>query len=187
MTLTAVLFAGGQSRRMGADKATLVFAGGPLWARQLGALRDLKPDTLWVSARERPAWCPAEIEAVLDAPPARGPLSGLAAVLGRVRTTHMLALAVDLPLMTKEHLQKLWAQAQPGCGVMPLTGDDFEPLCAIYPVEAGAAAADALAGGRLVLQSFAKFLVEQKRARIYLLAESERAFYRNVNTRADLT
>ena len=42
-TLTAVLLAGGESRRMGADKATLICDGEPLWARQLATLKKLSP------------------------------------------------------------------------------------------------------------------------------------------------
>src|SRR5437867_2135004 len=96
-TLTAVLFAGGESRRMGADKAMLEIGGEPLWARQLRRLRELQPERILISARSKPAWCPAEIETVLDEPPSRGPLSGLAAALKIIQTTHLLALAIDLP------------------------------------------------------------------------------------------
>src|SRR5438552_6491344 len=99
MTLTAVLFVGGESRRMGVDKATLRIAGEFLWERQLKVLRELKADALWISARTKPAWCPKEIEVVLDDPPSRGPLSGLSAVLNKMQTTHALALAIDLPRM----------------------------------------------------------------------------------------
>jgi molybdenum cofactor guanylyltransferase len=96
-TLTAVLFTGGESRRMGADKATLVLDGEPLWSRQLRTLRELQPERILISARTKPAWCPPEIEVVLDKPPSRGPLTGLAAALKRIHTTHLFALAIDLP------------------------------------------------------------------------------------------
>ncbi|MBO0696335.1 MAG: NTP transferase domain-containing protein, partial [Verrucomicrobia bacterium] len=43
MNISAVLLAGGQSRRMGTDKATLPFRGKPLWQIQLGLLRELEP------------------------------------------------------------------------------------------------------------------------------------------------
>ena len=186
MTLTAVLFAGGLSRRMGTDKATLTLAGGPLWARQLKLLRELEPQSLWVSARERPAWCPPDIEVVPDAPPSRGPLSGIAAVLPRLQTTHLLALAIDLPHMTAEQLRKLLAAAQPGCGVIPINGDYFEPLCAIYPAEAAAVAADMLGADKLSLQDLAQALLHQNLLAPYPLAEPEKQFFHNLNTPADL-
>ena len=186
MTLTAVLLVGGLSRRMGVDKATLEIAGKPLWAKQINLLRELQPQAIWVSARARPAWCPAEIEAVVDTPPSRGPLSGLTAALQRLQTTHLLALAIDLPRMTADELRTLLALAQPGCGVMPTNADYFEPLCAIYPVEAAAIATDALAGRDVSLQKFSQTLLSLKRVQTYALSESEKPFFLNANSPADL-
>lgn len=186
-SLTAVLFVGGLSQRMGVDKATLLFAGEPLWATQLRLLRELNPDALWVSARVRPAWCPPEIEVVDDEPPSRGPLSGLAAALRKVKTSHLLALAIDMPRMTAGTLRQLWSQAKPGCGVIPANDDLLEPLCAIYPVEAATNAAAALSGGGDVsLQSFVHALLRQDHMRIHPISESERGFFQNVNTPGDL-
>src|SRR5436190_20139911 len=100
LTLTAALLVGGESRRMGADKALLGIDGAPLWAWQLQKLRSLSPKKILVSARTRPSWCPADIEVVLDRPPSCGPLSGLSAMLETVQTSHLLVLAIDLPQMT---------------------------------------------------------------------------------------
>lgn len=186
MTLTAVLFVGGLSRRMGVDKATLEIAGKPLWAKQINLLRELQPQAIWVSARARPAWCPAEIEVVIDTPPSRGPLSGLAAALQRLQTTHLLALAIDLPRMTVDELRTLFALAQPGCGVMPTNGDYFEPLCAIYPVEATAVAIDARAGRDVSLQKFSQTLLSLNRVRTHALSEIEKSLFLNANSPNDL-
>ena len=186
MTLTAVLLVGGLSRRMGVDKATLEIAGKPLWAKQISLLRELQPQAIWVSARARPAWCPAEIEVVIDAPPSRGPLGGLAAALQRLQTTHLLALAIDLPRLTADELRRLLALAQTGCGVIPTNGDYFEPLCAIYPVEAAMVATDALAGQDVSLQKFSQTLLSLNRVQTYTLSESEKPFFLNANSPADL-
>lgn len=146
MTLTAVLLAGGGSRRMGRDKATIVFRGKPLWQRQLELLRNLRPEKIFVSVRKEPSWLPLETELLLDEPPSRGPLSGLTKALERMQTSHLAVLAVDMPSMTSEQMRILWGLATIGCGVLPMIGDLAEPLAAIYPREASADFSTALAG-----------------------------------------
>ena len=54
MNISAVLLAGGESHRMGQDKATLVFRGKPLWEIQLDLLRKLQPREIFLSARTDP-------------------------------------------------------------------------------------------------------------------------------------
>src|SRR5204862_7321021 len=97
MNISSVLLAGGESRRMGKDKATVVFRGQPPWEIQLGLLRKLEPAEIFISARTDPSWRRAAVQFVADATPSRAPLSGLAASLARMRTTHRLALGIDMP------------------------------------------------------------------------------------------
>ncbi|MGN6555556.1 MAG: molybdenum cofactor guanylyltransferase [Verrucomicrobiota bacterium] len=186
MTLTAVLFAGGLSTRMGLDKALLQFQGQPLWLRQVQLLSQMQPQALWISARSRPAWCPESIEVVCDVEPSRGPLSGLAETLGRLQTSHLLALAVDLPQMTIQPLLKLRDLIAPGCGAVPFADGHFEPLAAIYPVEAASVAARALERGELSLQAFVRQLQREQRVQAYPLSADELKCFANANTPADL-
>lgn len=185
MTLTAMLIAGGHSRRMGRDKATMTVDGELLWQRQLRLLRDLSPAVLWVSARTSLSWCPAEVEVVMDQPSSRGPLSGLAARLSRLQTSHLLVLAIDLPRVSKEHLRKVWALARPGSGVIPRNDDYIEPLCAVYPAEAASIAQKALKSRDASLQHFARTLLGQSRAQVYTLTQAERSLYLNLNSPSD--
>lgn len=186
MTLTTILLAGGRSRRMGVDKATVPIAGEPLWQRQLRLLREMRPDALQVSAQTPPPWCPPDIEVVLDTPPSRGPLSGIAAALRQLQTSHLLVLAIDLPRMTPEHLQKLWSLARPGIGVLPRQRDYFEVLCAIYPAEAITSFEDTLNCTDWSLQPLARKLISQSRLQIYSLRDEEQKFHFNMNMPADL-
>jgi molybdopterin-guanine dinucleotide biosynthesis protein A len=171
---------------MGTDKATLMIAGEPMWLRQLNTLRKVRPDKLLISARMRPAWSPADIEIVLDEPPSRGPLSGLAAALRHMPSTHLLALAIDLPEMTDGHLSELWQLARPGVGVIPQSWGSYEPLAAIYPATATTMVESALAIGRLSLQYLVENLLERQEACIYPIKEDDRRFYLNVNSEDDL-
>ena len=186
VTLSAMLLAGGRSRRMGMEKATVLIEGEPLWRRQLQVLQELQPVALWVSAREPLRWCPSGIEIVLDERPGQGPLSGVAAGLSRLKTSHLLVLAVDLPQMTAEHLSKLQSLTRPGQGVIPRQGDYFEPLCAIYPVESIALAEAMLGTSNVSLQYFVELLLGKGQAVAYDLTPAEQPLYLNLNTPADV-
>src|SRR3982074_3328914 len=107
MKISAVLLAGGQSRRMGQDKAAIAFRNVPLWQIQLDLLRRLQLQELYISAQTDPPWRPAEIQFVPDDRPSRGPLSGITAALSRISGGHLLALAIDMPFMTESYLRSL--------------------------------------------------------------------------------
>src|ERR1043165_8061611 len=121
--LSAVLLAGGESRRMGRDKATLEIAGKPLWQHQITLLESLNPVEILISARTDHDWRPGTAIFVVDQPPSVGPLSGIAATLHTCRGSHLLVLAIDLPWMTSSYLHSLLDQLRPGCGIVPTIGD----------------------------------------------------------------
>ena len=186
MNISAVLLAGGQSRRMGRDKATILFRGKPLWQIQLGLLRKLQPAEIFVSARTDPAWRPLDVTFVPDEPPSRGPLSGLTATLARIQSSHLLALAIDMPLMNEEHLRFLCSEIQRGCGVLPMIGDLAEPLAAIYPAEACDTFSAALSGNDFALQALTNQLVKTGKLRAVRVPEEEQRCYWNFNEPADM-
>ena len=185
MNISAMLLAGGESRRMGQEKATLIFRGKPLWQIQLDLLCKLEPEEVFVSARSDPAWRPAGVQFVSDERPSRGPLSGLSATLPRIRTDHLLALAVDMPLMSENYLRLLCKLIEPGRGVLPMIGDHAEPLGAIYPKGAGIDFIAALSGSDFSLQSLTKKLVEIGKLNLVNVLEEEGKFFRNFNDFGD--
>jgi len=185
ITLTAVLLAGGESQRMGRDKATIEFEGQPLWKRQLEVLRAVGPKKIFVSVRTLPSWLPEDAELLLDDPPLRGPLSGLTKALATMRTTHLLALAVDMPFMTSEQLDVLRKLAAEGRGVVPVIGERAEPLAAIYPGEAATDFATALAGADFSLQRVIRKLAAQEKVRLLAVPAQGEHFYRSMNEPAD--
>ena len=186
LDISAVLLAGGESRRMGGDKATILFGGKPLWKIQLELLRKLEPAEIFVSARTDPAWRPDDVQFVADVPPSRGPLSGLVASLHRTCTSHLLALAIDMPFMSETHLRSLCARAEPGRGVLPRIENRAEPLAAIYPSEVRDDLAAALSRNDFSLQGLTRGLVRAGRFNVMDVSRAEAEFYRNLNEPADL-
>lgn len=181
MTLTAVLLVGGESRRMGRDKATIEFEGRPLWERQLEILRSLAPEKTFVSARTMPSWLPDDVELLVDDPPSRGPLSGLTKTAAALRTTHLVALAVDMPFMTAEQLRSLRDLARVGSGVVPIIGERVEPLAAIYPSEAAADFVAALSGSDFSLQSVVRTLAHLGKIQFWAVPKGDEHLFRSVN------
>lgn len=181
MTLTAVLLAGGESRRMGKDKAVIAFQGEPLWQRQIALLRRLRPEKIFVSVRHEPSWLPLDTELLVDDPPSRGPLSGLTKGLAAMRTTHLLALAVDMPFMTSEQLAVLCELVTEGRGVVPVINERAEPLAAIYPAEAAVDFAGALAGTDFSLQRVIRELADEKKVALLAVPAQDEHLYRSVN------
>ena len=187
MKFTALLLAGGESRRMGREKATIVCCGQPLWQRQLGTLRGLHPEKIFVSARTNPAWMPPDAELLLDEPPSHGPLSGLTRALERMQTSHLAVLAVDMPFMTVHEMRFLCDLAREHCGVVPMIDQRAEPLAAIYPREALSDFVAALASREFSLQAVIRALAESKKIQLFDVPKEKRNLYRSVNEPADLS
>jgi molybdenum cofactor guanylyltransferase len=185
MSISAVLLAGGESRRMGQDKATLVFQGKLLWEIQIDLLRKLRPREIFLSARSDPVWRPPDVHFAPDQTPSRGPLSGLAATLPRIRTDHLLVLAIDMPLMTENFLRSLCDVVKPSYGALPMIGDRAEPLAAIYPKAADNDVSAALVGPDFSLQSLAKKLMAVGKLRLVSVSKNEERYFTNLNRPGD--
>ena len=100
--VAGILLAGGRSRRMGRDKASLAWHGSTLARRAAGLLaRCSEPPVVVVCApgQELPP-LPEWVEVVRDPEPGLGPLAGLAAGLrvAAPRASVAAVCAVDAPL-----------------------------------------------------------------------------------------
>jgi molybdopterin-guanine dinucleotide biosynthesis protein A len=187
MNISAVLLAGGESRRMGKDKATLLYRGKPLWQIQFELLRKLEPTEIFISARADPVWRPADVQFVADDPPSRGPLSGLAAALAQTHSNHLLAVAIDMPFITEKYLRFLCSQIEPGRGVIAKIDDRFEPLAAIYPQKVLTNFQSALSGMDFSLQTLTGNLAAAGKLHVTpVTSPDERKLFRNLNEPADL-
>ncbi len=103
------VLAGGQSTRMGRDKALLLFDGQPLIARALATLREAGLPAAIAGARSNLAEFAPLIE---DAHPGLGPLSGICAALAATPARRAVFVPVDLPLLPASLLCFLLHHAQ---------------------------------------------------------------------------
>ncbi len=187
LPLTAVLLAGGQSRRMGTDKALLEIEGQPLWRRQLALLASLEPAEVLVSGPRRPEF-PASLRNVEDAGPSRGPLTGLATALRTASFPHVLVLAIDMPLMTRTFLEKLCDLRGVRRGVVPFILERerrekfYEPLAAIYPRECLDLIERHLTSADWSMQGLVRAGVSARLLTEFEIKPQDRRCFRNINS-----
>ena len=182
---TAVLLAGGRSRRMGRDKALLQLPDGRrLWERQLGVLRELEPTELFISGPAREGF-PSGVATLEDETPDLGPLGGIATALAAMQTGRLVVLAVDLPAMTAGYLRALLIDSSEQTlsrGVVPQADDGFfEPLAAVYPEASLVEARARTQSVNRSLQTFVRGLVSAGLARPRPISPEESGLFVNWN------
>lgn len=182
----AALIAGGKSTRMGHDKAAIILHGHPLWRHQLDILAGTQPGLLFV-AGHCAAIPPGGASIVPDHWPDSGPLAGLATALAHATESWLLVLAVDMPAMTPAYLRTLLAHAQrTGRGAVPVLDGEWEPLAAVYPVEALTIARQMVVAHRLDMKAFIESARDAGLLDAVPVAEKERPLFVNLNTPGDL-
>jgi molybdopterin-guanine dinucleotide biosynthesis protein A len=187
VNFSAVLLAGGLSKRMGRDKALLPWGGGLLWEHQLATLRALEPAELLFSTRRGQLYAAPDARLLPDERGGFGPLEGLALALSRMDAPWLVVLAVDLPRMTADYLAQMLERAgATGKGVVPELAGWFEPLAAVYPKSAAALASELLAGPDLSLQTFVRRCREAGLVEMVSVSPGEAGKFRNLNTPEDL-
>ncbi len=135
LPLSAIVLAGGQSQRMGRDKALIELHGQPLIVHVVQALRALTGDLVVVANRSDVYGLlvdPLGARVVADYDPPCGPLGGIAAGLPAVLGELAIVTACDMPFLDRQLLRWLIDQADGYDAVVPRNGGDYEPLHAIY-------------------------------------------------------
>ena len=151
MIRTAAVFAGGESRRMGTDKAGLRVDGETLLERTARLAEEAGLEVI-VAGRARPGeWRRERVLFVPDTVPGKGPLGALTTALGQAGEP-LLALACDLPLLNADVLRWLAAQTPGTHGLAVLRFGEAEPLFSIYTPACLPLAAARLAKGQRSLR-----------------------------------
>ena len=186
MKLSAVILAGGQSLRMGRDKAWLEVKGQSLIGRAVETVRALGAEEIFISGRAGVDYSGLKLPVLLDLKPGSGPLGGIERGLDAASSPLLLVLAVDLPQMTTAFLQKLFDHCDSQTGAVPQLAGALEPLAAIYPKRCHALAMECLAGGRRAAREFAVACLRENAVKLFPVAASDAALFANCNSPADL-
>ncbi len=168
--ISGLVLAGGESRRMGRDKAALEIAGRSLLARAADELIAVVPD-VHVSVRpgQRDESLRAKYSLIEDELTSCGPAAGILAAHSLHPDRAWLVVACDMPLLSRLLLQRLLDSRAPDHEATAWLSADKsgpEPLCAIYePATLAAFLAHVREGGnpgpRAWLQGRDTVLLEQ--------------------------
>jgi molybdopterin-guanine dinucleotide biosynthesis protein A len=180
------ILAGGESSRMGREKALLDIGGEKLIKRMAQLVESVAGGATVVgaSANIRALGLPS----IADDWPGAGPLGGIATALGVSGAPWSLVVACDLPYLTKAWLQHLADRAL-GCeadAVCAMNTRGVEPLAAMYHQRAEAVIRSALTQGtRKVTDALEKLTVEVIEPAEWKPFDSDGYLFKNMNSPED--
>jgi molybdenum cofactor guanylyltransferase len=130
--MTSIVLAGGESRRMGRDKAFLTLDGVPLIEHVLRVLRGVFPMTIIVTNNPS-AYVLYDAVVVTDAVKKQCPLAGIYSGLLSSTDEYNFVAACDMPFLNPELIRYMSGLVNGYDIVVPMTaGNNVEPLHAIY-------------------------------------------------------
>lgn len=131
--MIAALLAGGQSRRMGADKAFLDAGGAPMIERVITAIKPEVRD-LVIVANDLERFEKYGLSVYQDVIKGMGPLSGLYTAFEKTGADEVFLIACDLPLLSGKIVRLILSRAAGTAAdaVIPVVGGVEQGLLAIY-------------------------------------------------------
>jgi molybdenum cofactor guanylyltransferase len=180
------VLAGGESSRMGRDKALLELGGVAMIVRAARLVESAVGPPVVVGSPE--TYQRLGLRAIRDDWPGAGPLGAIATALRASESPWNLIVACDLPYLTKEWLAFLVDRARESKAdaVLPVSEGGAEPLCAVYGKSCEAAVWLALdCGVRKVTDGLAHLRVEHIEPSEWKVFDSDGFLFKNMNSAAD--
>ncbi len=176
---TAIIMAGGNSCRMGADKSMLPIKGRPMVTHICEQLRGTFSQIL-ISTNEVNKFGFLGFEVIPDKIQGQGPLMGIASALEASASELNFVTACDIPHINLAFVRKMLTEAKTADVVIPTTGDGkYEPLFAVYRKSTLEAINKVLlSGGRKISDLFA-------RCRVKYIKLGAPQWFTNLNTMAE--
>jgi len=176
---TAIVLAGGRSRRMGTDKSMLPIDGRPMIDHICRQLRGTFRQVL-ISANDVEKFSFLGLDVIPDKICDEGPLRAVASALEASGNELNLVVSCDIPRIRLPVVRRILAEAEEADIVIPVTGEgQVQPLFAVYRRNIRRHLEDALASGaRRFSDIYGLCRVRRKE-----LGETD--WFTNLNTRAD--
>jgi molybdopterin-guanine dinucleotide biosynthesis protein A len=176
---TAIILAGGRSRRMGQDKSLMPLHGEPMILRLANRLRPLFGELL-IGANDPAKHRFLGADVVPDLEPDQGPLMGIASCLARARHEFGFVVSCDIPEIDADLIIEMLKAAEGHDIVIPEWPDGkVEPLFAVYRKSVVAPALALLGSGK---RRIADLFDCVKTRRVEM---RDTGWYRNLNTIED--
>lgn len=176
---TAIILAGGESLRMGTDKAMLPVKGKTMIEHICTQLCHSFTETL-ISTADPNKYGFLGFKVMPDKQPNQGPLMGIASALQASANELNFVMACDIPRVPMHLVHQMLAEAEDADIVVPITGNEkYEPLFAVYRKNALIAINKVLNGpSRKISDVFAH-------CKVRFLKISTPALFTNLNTKAE--
>jgi len=126
LPITGALLVGGESRRMGENKAFLKIGETMLCERN-----DVCQEVL-ISSRQAESYEKFGYPVILDRIKGKGPLGGLYSILSEARHEYVFLVACDMPLLSGEGIRSLYGQLGDYDALVPKALGKLHPLHAFY-------------------------------------------------------
>ena len=149
--MLTVILAGGESRRMGRDKATLPWQGGSMLQHLIDRYAALGPVAVCVDRAGRVPFTGAQ--ELTDPFPGQGPLNGILAGFEQTEEAELFLTATDLPFGEPALVHRL-SSLRGACDACLLCGERGpEPLYGVYGRSCLSAAKSVMAEGRRAMRA----------------------------------
>jgi len=129
--MTGAVLAGGDSTRMGTNKALLPFGGVRIIERIIRRIRPLFAEILIV-ANEPDPYADLGLPIFPDRIQGKGPLGGIYSAVFHSASPHTFCVACDMPLLNPAVVAYVRDMAVGYDVVVPRTPDGYQPLHAVY-------------------------------------------------------
>lgn len=129
--MTAIIMAGGKSRRMGFNKSFLKYKDKTFIEHQIAILNNIFHEII-LSANDRSIYDNFRLPIVTDVIPEKGPLSGICAGLLHTKDSHAFVIACDMPFINEKVILYLKKYIGGYDVVVPQTYRGLEPMHAFY-------------------------------------------------------